>query len=137
MAINQSNLPTTYTFKFEDYPDAPEFFAKFLVALNSFSTPTYQVLNGQVGYQNLAAPKIFAKTFTTPASGNPTFNFVNPLLFLPSAVLIGNIYEQGKPTVHPTDATIAYWHSSQGSIYIDNIPNLTAATSYTVTLVVL
>lgn len=135
--INTSNLPTAHTFKFEDYPGAPQFFAQFLNSLNLFVDPVYNILNGGITYQNLAAPKLFTKIITTPASGNVTFNFVNPLRIAPSAVLIGNIYEQGDPSAHPTDATCAYWHVSQGNIYIDNIPNLSTSQTYVIQLVVL
>lgn len=135
--INQSNLPTSRRFKFEDFPDAEEWFANFLSSLNLFIDPVYQILDGGVNYQNLTIPKLVTRTITAPASGDVTFNFVNPLSIQPSAVLIGNLYEQGNPSIHPTDSTMAYWHLSQGTIYIDNIPNLTAATSYVVTLAVL
>lgn len=136
MPINSSNLPTSHQFKFEDYPDAPAYFAQFLSALNLFVDPVYQILNGGISTQNLIAPRMFTKIITTPASGDVTFNFVNPLRIQPSAVVIGNIYEQGDPSAHPTNPTCVYWHISQGSIYIDNIPNLTAATAYVITLAV-
>jgi hypothetical protein len=135
--LNQSNLPTNQDFKFENYPDAPEWFKQFLSSLNLFVGPVYNVLNGGVNYQNLTIPKLFTKAFTTPASGLVTFNFPNPLRINPSAVLIGNLYEGTSTSVHPTDATIAYWHLSQNVIYIDDIPNLTAATGYSVTFVIL
>lgn len=137
MPINNSNLPTNRRFKVEDYPTAQPWFATFLQALNLFVDPVYQILDGGIGYQNLVIPRIFTKTVTTPASGDVAFNFVNPLRITPSAVFIGNIYEQGNPSAHPTDAAVVYWHSSQGSIYVDNITNLTTSTTYVVTLAVL
>lgn len=137
MGINQSNLPTNRTFKFEDYPDAEKWFAQFLISLNLFVDPVYQILNGGIGYQNLVVPQLYTKVITAPATGSTTFNFTNPLKIAPSAVLIGNVYVNGNPSSHPTSPAVVYWHFSQGSIYIDDILNLTASTTYAVTLVVL
>lgn len=136
MAVNNSNLPTIQTFKIENYPGAPDFFRNFLQSLNLFVDPVYQVLNGGVSYQNLTIPKLFTKTITSPATGDTTFSFTNPLRITPSCVVLGNVYEDGDPSAHPTDATCVYWHFSQGTIYVDNIPNLTAATTYVITLAV-
>lgn len=137
MTINQSNLPTSHQFKFEDYPGAPQWFAQFLRTLNLFIDPVYQSLNGGITYQNLTIPRIYVKTITTPASGSVTFNFVNPLRIEPSAVLLGNVYVQGNPSSHPSSPAVIYWHSSQGSIYVDNVTNLATSTTYVLTLVVL
>ncbi len=137
MAINNSNLPTVQTFKVEQFPGAPEYFSQFLTSLNLFVTPVSQILNGGVSYQNLTVPQLYTKTITAPASGNVTFSFTNPLRIQPSAVLIGNVYVQNQPTNHPTSPVSVFWHTSQNMIYIDQITNLTAATTYAVTLVVL
>ncbi len=136
MPINVSNLPNQQRFKFEDYQGAPQWFANFLQSLNLFTDPTYQILNGNVGYQNLAVPKLFTKTVTVDSTGSVAFNFVNPLKMNASAVLLGNVYASGNPSLHSTSAVVVFWHESQGSIYIDNITGLTAATSYVVTLAV-
>lgn len=135
--INFSNLPTNRQFKFEDYPGAEQWFAQFLQSFNLFAGPVYDLLNGGITYQNLLIPKTFTKTITTPASGSVTFNFTNPIRIQPQAVLLGNVYVNGNPSSHPSSASCVYWHFSQGSIYVDNIPNLTASTTYVVTLVVL
>ncbi len=135
--IVTSNLPTSQDFKYENFQGAPEWFAQFLVSLNLFVGPVYNILNGGVNYQNLTIPKLFTKVFTTPATGFVTFNFPNPLRINPSVVLIGNLYEGTNTSVHPIDSTMAYWHLSQNVIYIDDIPNLTAATTYTTTLAIL
>jgi hypothetical protein len=135
--IISSNLPTNRQFKFEDFPDADQWFAPFLNSLNLFVDPVYQILNGGITYQNLMVPRIYTTTITTPVSGNVTFNFINPLRIAPSAVLLGNIYQNPSTSTHPTNPTCVYWHFSQGSIYVDNIPNLTTSTTYVITLVVL
>lgn len=132
-----SNLPTITEFRFEQFPGAEQWFAQFLVSLNLFVIPVSQMLNGGISYQNLAAPKLFEKVITTPASGSVTFSFTNPMRIAPSAVLLGNVYVNGNPSSHPTNPTCVYWHFSQGTIYVDNIPNLTASTTYVVQLVVL
>lgn len=137
MAINSSNLPTTYTFKYEDYAEAPDWFSKFISNLNLFAAPTYQILNGGITYQNLIMPQIYTKTITTPASGSVTFNFTNPLRIQPRAVLLGNVYVNGNPSSHPSSASNVYWHLSQNVIYVDNITNLSTSTTYVVTLVIL
>lgn len=131
-----SNLPTIRRFKYEDYPDAPKWFEMFLQGLNLFIDPIYQMVSGNIGYSNLTAPQLFTKTITAPASGNVTFNFMNPLRISPSAVTMGNIHVVGNPSTHPTSPVSVFWHVSQNSIYIDQITNLTAATSYVVTLIV-
>lgn len=137
MGINSSNLPTNRTFKFEDFPGAEQWFGQFLQSLNLFVDPVYQILNGGITYQNLLIPQNYTKVITTPASGSVTFNFTNPIRIQPQSVLLGNVYMNGNPSTHPTSPAVVYWHFSQGSIYIDNITNLTASTTYVVTLVVL
>lgn len=134
--VNQSNLPTISRFRFEDFPGAEPWFQQFLNTLNLFVIPVGDILNGGITTQNLVAPKFFTKTITAPSAGDVTFNFTNPLRVTPTSVIIGNIYVNGQPSSHPTDATCVYWHFSQGTIYIDNIPNLTASTTYVVTLLV-
>lgn len=136
MSVNTSNLPTIRQFKIEDYPGAPQYFYQFINTLNLFAGPIYQILNGGVTYQNLVIPQTFTKTLTAPASGNTTFTFTNPLRITPSWVVIGNIYQGSIPSTHPSSPAVVYWHFSQGTIYVDNITNLTASTQYTVTLVV-
>lgn len=137
MAVNPTNLPTVRGFKFEDFPGMPQAFANFLESLNLFVNPVYDVLNGGIGVQNLVAPKTFMQVITTPAAGSVTFNFTNPLKIVPSAVLLGNVYVNGNPSNHPTNPSMVYWHFSQGKIYVDNVTNLTAATTYVILLVVL
>lgn len=137
MPINNSNLPTSRTLKFEDFPGAEPWAAQFIQALNLFIDPVYQILNGGVTYQNLTVPQLYTKTITTPAAGSVTFNFTSPIKIAPTAVLLGNVYQGTSTSVHPTSPAVVYWHFSQGSIYVDNITNLTASTQYTVTLVVL
>lgn len=132
-----SNLPTTRRFKIEDYPGMPQSFAQFLNSLNLFVDPVYQILDGNVSYQNIIAPQNFTKVITTPASGSVTFNFTNPLKIVPSSVLLGNVYQGGNPSTHPSSPSVVYWHFSQGTIYVDNITNLTTSTTYVVTLAVL
>ncbi len=131
-----SNLPTIYNFRFEDYPGAPPWFAQFLSSLYLFTNPVFQILNGGVAYQNLQSPQFYTQTVTAPATGNTTFNFKNPLAVTPTNIVIGNINEAGKPTAHPAVATSIYWHLSQGTIYVDNVVGLTAATTYVISLVV-
>lgn len=137
MALNASNLPTSHQFKFEDYKGAPDYFAQFLNSLNLFVDPVYQILNGGITYQNLMIPQTFQKTITAPATGDTSFNFVNPLRTTPRAVLLGNVYLQGNPSSHPSSPAVVYWHFSQGTVYIDNVTNLTASSTYVITLVVL
>lgn len=132
-----SNLPTNRRFKFEDFPSAPQWFSTFLQALNLFIDPVYQILDGGIGYQNLVVPKTFTKVITTPASGSVTFNFTNPLKITPSAVLLGNVYVNGQPSSHPSSPAVVYWHYSQGTIYVDNVTNLSTSTTYSITVVVL
>ncbi len=137
VSVNTSNLPTTRLFRFEDFPGAPKWFSEFLSALNLFVGPVYQILNGGVTYQNLTIPQLYTTTITAPASGSVTFNFTNPLKIVPSAVLLGNVYVSGQPSSHPISASCVFWHFSQGTIYIDNIPNLTTSITYVLTLAVL
>lgn len=129
-----TNLPTVRRFKVEDYPDSPAYFANFLGNLNLYTDPIFQVLDGNLGYQNVIAPQIITKTITAPASGSTTFNFTNPLSIMPRAVIVGQVYEVGKPTAHPAVTVQVMWHLSQGVIYIDNVIGLTASTSYVLNL---
>lgn len=132
-----SNLPTNRRFKFEDYPGAEKWFSQFLQSLNLFVDPVYQILDGGVGYQNLTVPKTYTTTITTPAAGSVTFNFRNPLTITPSAVLLGNVYQGTTTSTHPTSPAVVYWHFTQGTIYVDNVTNLSTSTQYVITLVIL
>lgn len=138
MAITTpSNLPTVQRLKFEDFSRAKDWqegMQLLINSLNLFITPTYNMMNGGIAYQNLQAPQIYTKTIT--ASATTTFTLVNPLVIAPSAVLIGNCWS-GIPTTHPAVALQVYWHYANNLITIDNIVGLTAATTYQITLVVL
>lgn len=134
MALNSSNLPSVQRFKFEDYNEAPQWFAQFLESLNLFVNPVYSILNGGVTTQNLTAPRSFVKTIV--ASATTTFNFTNPLKIAPTAVLIGNVYTFGNSTLHPAVVIQPMWHVSSNVIYIDNVIGLTVGTNYVITLLI-
>jgi|ERR1700676_1548773 len=132
-----SNLPTTQRFKYEDYAEAKDWqeaLQKFINAVNLFVNPVYTILNGNVTYQNLTIPKLYSQLVTgaTPT----TFNFTNPLLIQPSAVIIGNIYIPPNFNIHPTVVTQVYWHADNTTIFIDDIVGLTVGTKYFIQLVV-
>lgn len=132
-----NNLPTVRRFRIEDFPGAESWFAQFLNSLNLYTDPVYQILDGGVGSQNLISPKTFTKVITAPASGSTTFSFTNPLTVVPTAVWVGNVYVNGNPSSHPSSPVNVFWHFSQGTIYIDDVTNLTASTTYSLTLIVL
>ena len=137
MATTQSNLPTVQRLKYEDYsryPDWKQAFQALVNTLNLFMTPVYNILNGNVTYQNLSAPQTFTKVIT--AASTTTFNFANPLPFNPQSVIIGNCWST-IPSTHPAVALQVYWHVSGSTIIVDNIVGLTSGTQYTITLVVL
>ena len=137
MATSQSNLPTLQRLKYEDYaryPDWKQATQALVNSLNLFMTPVYDILNGGVTYMNLTVPQTYTKVIT--AASPTTFSFVNPLAIQPSAVILGNCWT-GIPSTHPAVALQVYWHSSGGTILVDDIIGLTAGTQYTVVLVIL
>ena len=137
MAITPSNLPTIQRLKYEDIARAKDWqegMGLLINNLNLFITPTYNILNGGVTYQNLQAPQLYSKVIT--ASATTTFSFTNPLIIAPSAVLIGNCWT-GIPSTHPAVALQIYWHYSNNQIVVDNVVGLTVATTYQLTLVIL
>ena len=132
----QSNLPTIQRMKWEDYADSATWqdaMQKLLANLNLFITPTYNILNGQVTYQNLAVPQIYQKNIT--ASTTTTFTFMNPLNQQPQVVILGNVWT-GLPSTHPVAAVQAMWHYSGNNIVIDNVIGLSSGTNYNLTLLV-
>lgn len=134
---NTSNLPTIQRLKFEDYNSAADWKAGFQLLINSlnlFMTPVYNILNGDVEYQNLAIPQLFLKTIT--AATVTTFTFANPLRVAPSAVILGNCWS-GISSNHPAVALQVFWHSTGGNIVVDNIVGLSAGTIYNIVLVIL
>lgn len=136
MAVNQSNLPSIQRLKFEDYArqtDWKQAFEALVASLNLFMTPTYNILNGGIGYMNLQIPQIYQTVIT--AAATTTFSFVNPLSIQPKAVLLGNCWT-GLQSTHPAVALQVYWHYTGNTIQIDNIVGLTAGTQYNLTLVV-
>ena len=134
----QSNLPTVTRLKYEDYADAKDWqtaLQQLINALNLFIGPVYTLLNGQVTYQNLTIPQLYSQKIV---GASPTiFNFVNPLIIQPSAVILGNVYIVPNPNQHPAVATQVYWHCSQNIIYVDDIVGLTPGINYFVELVIL
>jgi hypothetical protein len=127
---NPSNLPSIQRIKFEDYKDAPEWFAHFLETLNLFMTGIYNIVNRGITYSNLAVIQVVSFTFTPGSTIN--FKFANPIVGVPNNVILGNVYEGDQLQKHPAVVTQIYWHYSQGFIFIDNIVGLTTGTKYTV-----
>lgn len=137
MVSTPSLLPQVQRLRWEDYADATGWqtaMQSLINNLNLFITPTYNVLNGQVGYQNIVAPQLFTKVIT--GASPTTFTFVNPLSIAPSAVIVGNCWT-GIPSTHPAVALQVFWHYTGGNIVIDNVVGLTTGTVYSVTLVIL
>src|ERR1700691_367790 len=102
----QSNLPTVTRLKYEDYADAKDWqtaLQQLINSLNLFIGPVYTILNGQVTYQNLTLPQLYSQNIV--ATATTQFNFVNPLIIQPSAVILGNCYIVPNQNQHPTVAT--------------------------------
>src|ERR1700719_2907624 len=134
----QSNLPTIQRLKYEDYADAKDWqtaLQQFINTLKLFVNPVYSILNCNITYQNLTVPKLYSQMIT--ATSPTTFNFINPLSILPSAVILGNVYVVPNFNIHPAVATQVYWHAANNTIFIDDIVGLTAGVKYFVQLVIL
>jgi hypothetical protein len=131
---NNSNLPTIQRIKYEDYKDAPQWFAQFLMALNLFMTAVYNIINRGITYSNLGVIAPF--TFLYTQGSTTGFKFTNPTTLIPSNVIIGNVYETGNPALHPTGAVTLFWHYTNGSIVVDSIVGLTPGTNYTLSVIV-
>lgn len=127
---NNSNLPSIQRIKFEDYKDAPGWFANFLDTLNLFMSATYSIENKGITYANMGVLQQASFTFTPGSTTG--FKFANPLIVAPSSVIIGNIYEGNNLQAHPTVVTQLSWHYSQGFIFVDDIIGATPGTKYTV-----
>lgn len=127
---NNSNLSSIQRIKYEDYKDAPEWFAHFLESLNLFMTAQYNISNHGITYANLGV--IAPITFQFTPGSTVGFKFSNPLIISPNSVMIGNVYVGDQLQLHPAVATQIYWHYSQGFIYVDSIIGLTAGVKYTV-----
>lgn len=127
---NNSNLPSIQRIKFEDYKDAPSWFANFLDTLNLFMSATYSIENKGITYANMGV--LQPMTFSFTPGSTTGFKFANPLIVAPSSVVIGNVYEGNQLQAHPLVVTQVYWHYSQGFIFIDSIVGLTPGIKYTV-----
>jgi hypothetical protein len=133
----QSNLPTVQRLKYEDYSDAKSWqqaLQQFIATLNLFVNPVYNILNGQVTYQNLTAPQIV--TYTVTAATPTSFSFTNPLIIVPGAVILGNVYIPPNFNQHPAVACEVMWHFSGNTIYVDDVVGLTPGIKYTLVMVV-
>lgn len=131
MAINNnSNLPSIQRIKYEDYKDAPNWFAQFLNTLNLYLTAAYNIFNRGITYSNLGVIQPFIFTFTPGSTIG--FKFSNPLTVMPTNVIIGNAYEGNQLQAHPAVALQLYWHFSQGFIFVDDIVGLTTGVNYTI-----
>lgn len=131
---NNSNLPTIQRIKYEDYKDAPSWFGQFLMTLNLFVNSIYNIVNRGVTYSNLAVIAPFSFTYV---QGSTTgFKFTNPIVIIPNNVIIGNVYETGNVTLHPTGAVTLFWHYTNGSIVVDSIVGLMAGVNYTISVTV-
>lgn len=131
---SSSNLPTIQRIKYEDYKDAPQWFASFLMALNLFMTAVYNIINRGVTYSNLGVIAPFSFQYT---QGTTTgFQFANPTIAIPSNVIVGNVYVTGNPALHPTGAVTLFWHYANGFILVDSIVGLTTGVNYTLSVTV-
>jgi hypothetical protein len=134
MLINNSNLPSVQRVKYEDYKDAPDWFAQFLNTLNLFMTAIYNIVNRGITYSNLAviAPATFNYTPGTTAN----FTITNPLSIDPNNVIVGNVYVSGNTSSHPAGAVTLYWHYAGGVIVVDSILGLTNGVTYSLSVMV-
>lgn len=131
---NTSNLPTIQRIKYEDYKDAPAWFAQFLMALNLFMTALYNIINRGITYGNLGVIAPFGFQFTPGTTTG--FKFANPTTGIPNNVIIGNVYETGNTIIHPAVVTQIYWHYTNGFIVVDSIIGLTTGVTYTLSVMV-
>lgn len=131
---NNSNLSSIQRIKFEDFKDAPDWFAHFLDSLNLFMTAQYNISNRGITYANLAV--IQPVTFQFTPGSTVGFNFISPVTGIPNGVMIGNVYEGNQLQIHPLVTTQIYWHYSQNFIYVDSIIGLTVGVKYTVVVLV-
>lgn len=127
---NNSNLSSIQRIKYEDYKDAPEWFAHFLEPLNLFMTAQYNMSNKGITYANLGVIQPFQFQFTPGSTVG--FKFANPLIIAPNSVILGNVYIGDQLQLHPTVATQIYWHYSAGFIFVDSIVGLTTGVKYTI-----
>ena len=131
---NNSNLPTIQRIKYEDYKDAPSWFAQFLMALNLFMTAVYNIINRGILYSNIGVMAPFSFQFTPGTTTG--FKFTNPTTSIPNNVIVGNVYETGNTIMHPTGPVQLFWHYTDGSIVVDSIIGLTTGTTYTISVAV-
>jgi hypothetical protein len=131
---NKSNLPSIQRIKYEDYKDAPAWFATFLITLNLFVNAVYNVINRGITYANLAVIAPF--TFQFVQGTTTGFKFTNPTTLIPSNVIIGNVFVTGNVQLHPIGPVQLFWHYSNGSIFVDSILGLTAGVNYTLSVMV-
>ncbi len=129
---NNSNLPTIQRIKYEDYKDAPAWFAQFLMTLNLFVNAVYNIINRGITYANLAV--IAPVTFQYVSGSTTGFKFTNPITINPTNVIVGNVYETGDITIHPAVPVVIFWHYAGGSIVVDDIVGLTTGTNYTISV---
>lgn len=130
MAIQStSNLPSIQRIKYEDYKDAPRWFAEFLNTLNLFMTAIYDIINGGINYSNLGVIQPLRFSFTPGSTTGLTL--ANPLVQVPQVLLVGNVYEGIQPAIHPAVPVQVMWHYSQGKIYVDDVVGLTTGITYT------
>ena len=131
---SSSNLPTIQRIKYEDYKDAPSWFAQFLMTLNLFINAVYNIINRGITYSNLGVVAPF--TFQYVEGTTTGFTFTNPTIAIPSNVIIGNVYITGNLSLHPTGAVTLFWHYANGSIVVDSIVGLTSGVNYTISVIV-
>ncbi len=132
--INNSNLPSIQRVKYEDYKEAPNWFAQFLNTLNLFMTAVYNIINRGITYSNIGCLSPVSVQYTPGSTTGLTLT--NPLIISPSVVIIGNVYEKGDTTTHPAAAVQIMWHFSQSKIFVDDVIGLTAGTTYILTVLV-
>lgn len=132
--LNSSNLPTINRVKYEDYKDAPSWFAQFLMTLNLFMSAAYNIINRGITYSNIGVIAPF--TFRYIQGSTTNFQFTNPTTAIPSNVIVGNVYQTGNPELHPSGAITLFWHYTNGSIIVDSIIGLTPGINYTLSVMV-
>ena len=129
---NQNPLPPVYRFDFGDYTQLGPIFQKFLANLNLFTLPTYNLINGGMGFANMQR----AIYSTTVLAGTTTpLVFANPLNIAPSGVSLVKVLKVGSTnTVLTSAVSAANWFYDGKNINVLNITGLTSGSNYQISL---
>lgn len=130
-------LPTIQRFQKQNYPGSPDWFARFIADVNSFTEIIWNILNKNLTPEdNLDAQVYITAILAGAAADDNTLSFESTLKHTPRSVIVGQVVDQAAYSGPLTTAAFVTWTFTGSTISISGITGLTDGHTYNLTLMV-